>query len=204
MFFTGDIVRLFGFNEATVQMAQEYARYCVIAKWFEGMDEAYGNLLSVIGRERFMTFNAIANEVTSTCLILIAVLVGSTASLVDVGIIELSVEALFFGFSIVISNCMGWMTKYTTGMFRTNALCNTTATHTVVKTAVPLALGEFLQYSEWEVLTIFVAALGPAEVTTWYVLKRCLTIPPQICILIFSFPLVAGGSLGHCGILSRH
>lgn len=167
MFFTSDVVRLFGFDEATVQMAQEYARFLVIAQWFEGLDEAYGNLLSVINHERFMTFMAIANEVTSTCLILIAVLTGSTPSLKDVGTIELAVEAIFLGFSVVISCYMGWMTKCTKGMFRTNAISNAVAVRTVVKTAVPLALGEFFQYSEWEILTIFVAALGPAEVVTW-------------------------------------
>lgn len=167
MFFTDDVVRLFGFSEATNQMAQEYARFLVIAQWIEGLDEAYGNLLSVINHERFMVLMAIANEVTSTCLILIAVLTGSTPSMTDLGIIVLSVEAIFFGFGIVISNYMGWMEKYTIGMFRTVAIRNVVAVLTVIKTAVPLALGEFLQYSEWEILTIFVAALGPAEVVTW-------------------------------------
>lgn len=35
------------------------------------------------------------------------------------------------------------------------------------RTAIPLALGQLLQYGEWEVLTVFVAALGTAEVTAW-------------------------------------
>ena len=34
-----------GFNETVVQMAQQYARFLVFAQWFEGLDEAYGNLL---------------------------------------------------------------------------------------------------------------------------------------------------------------
>lgn len=168
MFFTRDVVRLFGFNEVTAEMAQEYARFLVLAQWIEGLDEAYSNLLSVIEHERFMTFNAIANEVMSTCFVLLAVLVGpKITTLKDVGAIEFSVNVLFFGFSVFLSNCMGWMTKYTEGMFRTNALRNSDAVRTVFKTATPLAFGQLLQYSEWEMLTIFVAALGTAEVTCW-------------------------------------
>ena len=88
-------------------------------------------------------------------------------SLEDVGAIELGTEALFFGFSVVLSNLAGWVTKYMEGMIRTNALRNIVAVRTVIKTAIPLALGQLLQYGEWEILTIFVAALGPAEVTAY-------------------------------------
>lgn len=170
-----------GFNDTIVEMAQQYARFLVFAHWFEGLDEAYGNLLSVMDHERFVAFAAIANEITSTCLILIAVLGGKKTNLTDIGTIELSVEAIFFGFSVVGSNSLGWMKEYSEGIFRTNALRNNDAIHTVFKTALPLALGQLLQYSEWEILTIFVAALGTAEVTTWGepdLLKDC-----RLCVL---------------------
>lgn len=52
-------------------------------------------------------------------------------------------------------------------MIGTNAMRNTVAVRAVVKTAIPLALGQLLQYGEWEILTIFVAALGPTEVIAW-------------------------------------
>jgi len=166
MFFTDDVVRLFGFNEATVEMAQRYARYAVATQWFEGMDEAYGSLLEVIGHERFTMSLDIANEVFSTSIILASCL-AETATLTDIGIIELGTEALFYGFSVSISNLAGWVSKYMEGMIHTNALRNLVAVRTVFRTAVPLALGQLLEYGEWEVLTIFVAFLGPAEVTTW-------------------------------------
>ena len=44
---------------------------------------------------------------------------------------------------------------------------NHAAVKTVVRTAIPLAFGQLLQYGEWELLTIFAGVLGPAEVTTW-------------------------------------
>jgi Na+-driven multidrug efflux pump len=166
MFFTDDVARLFGFNETTVKMAQDYARYFVIGQWFGGLDEAYGSLVADIEHERFVTSMTVAKGLFSTCTILTSVLTGPT-TLSDVGIIEMSTEALFFGFSLVITNMAGWMTKYTQGMFRTNALRSKVAVRTVFRTAVPLAFGQLLQYGEWEILTIFIAALGTAEVTTW-------------------------------------
>lgn len=44
---------------------------------------------------------------------------------------------------------------------------NTLAVKTVIRTALPLAFGQLLQYGEWELLTFFVGVLGPAEVTAW-------------------------------------
>lgn len=39
-----------------------------------------------------------------------------------------------------------------------------------MRTAVPLSFGYLLEYGEWEVLTIFAAFLGPAEVAAWGIL----------------------------------
>lgn len=40
----------------------------------------------------------------------------------------------------------------------------------VFKTATPLAFGSVLMHGEWEVLTVFAAYLGPAEITAWAIL----------------------------------
>eukprot|EP00591_Stephanopyxis_turris_P011237 CAMPEP_0195526380 /NCGR_PEP_ID=MMETSP0794_2-20130614/27418_1 /TAXON_ID=515487 /ORGANISM="Stephanopyxis turris, Strain CCMP 815" /LENGTH=309 /DNA_ID=CAMNT_0040657051 /DNA_START=140 /DNA_END=1069 /DNA_ORIENTATION=- len=65
---------------------------------------------------------------------------------------------------------MGWFKQFIPGLFKNIALRNKAAVKNVLRTALPLAVGSFLAYSEWEVLTIFAAHLGPAEVTTWAVL----------------------------------
>ena len=41
----------------------------------------------------------------------------------------------------------------------------------VIKTSIPLALGSFLEYGEYEVLIFFVAVLGPAEVAAWGIIE---------------------------------
>lgn len=130
-FVMDDVVRLFGFNEEVAQMAQTYARYRVVGQWFDGLDESYGSLLEVIGHERFTMSLDIASELFSTSLILAACLAGSRrGTLQDVGTIEMLTDGLFLGFSVVISNLLGWMAKYTEGMFRTNALKNAFAVRT--------------------------------------------------------------------------
>jgi Na+-driven multidrug efflux pump len=40
----------------------------------------------------------------------------------------------------------------------------------MIRTALPLSFGYLLQYGEWEVLTIFSAFMGPAEVAAWGIL----------------------------------
>jgi len=166
MFFTDDVVRLFGFNELTCQMAQDYARFYVLTQYIQGWEEAYGSLLCVIEHELFYTVMRIGNQVVATCFILGLVLTKPT-TLGQIGLVELGSQALFFALTLLITNWAGWMKDYTKGMFETNALRDKAAVRTVVKTAIPLALGQLLEFGEWEVLTIFVAFLGPAEVTTW-------------------------------------
>jgi Na+-driven multidrug efflux pump len=40
----------------------------------------------------------------------------------------------------------------------------------VLATAIPIGFGSLLEYSEWEILTIFTARLGTAEVAAWGIL----------------------------------
>ena len=37
----------------------------------------------------------------------------------------------------------------------------------VLTTGLPISLGHLIEYGEWEILTIFAAAIGPAEVAAW-------------------------------------
>ncbi len=41
----------------------------------------------------------------------------------------------------------------------------------MLRTAAPLSLGTLLEYGEWQLLTIFAATLGPAEVAAWGIME---------------------------------
>ena len=120
-FFTDDVVKLFRFDDATAQMAQDYARYYLFIQLVEGYDEAYSSLLEVIGHERWSTLMSILGEIVATCVIL-AFMLTQKITLSDVGTIELAITVLFFGLNLVFTNWFGWMKKHIEGMFRSNAL----------------------------------------------------------------------------------
>lgn len=65
---------------------------------------------------------------------------------------------------------MGWLSDFEVGLFGRCSFKNKRAVSTLVKVAIPLAFGSLLAYAEWEVLTIFAVALGPAEAATWAIL----------------------------------
>jgi O-antigen/teichoic acid export membrane protein len=121
MFLTDDVVKLFGFNDSTAQIAQSYARFFVFKQWIDGFFEAYGSLLGVIDHERFIVFMSIANELVTTVTVL-AFLLTRTIILADVGLIQLTMTLLFFELTAALAQCFGWMKKYSEGMFRTFAL----------------------------------------------------------------------------------
>ena len=114
------------------------------------------------------------------------------ATLVVLGLVMLTNQTLFFFLNILIPNKMGWLTHFELGLFGQCSFRNRCATlkicsvfllafryflqlilpHTLLissvlkdlfKTALPLAFGSLLAYTEWEILTIFAAILGPAE-----------------------------------------
>jgi Na+-driven multidrug efflux pump len=116
-FLTDDVVKLFGFNDATAQMAQVYARFHILTLWVKGLDEGYGSLVCVIEHERYYTSMSITSEIVTTCIVL-GVLLTKPATLADVGSIELGMKVLFFGLNIFITLCKGWMKDFKRGLFR--------------------------------------------------------------------------------------
>jgi len=60
----------------------------------------------------------------------------------------------------------GWMKPFRRGLFQNIALIqNKVGIWHLLKAVGPLLLGAILEYGEWEILTIFISHLGPAEGT---------------------------------------
>mmetsp|Transcript_29637 Transcript_29637/g.33264 ORF Transcript_29637/g.33264 Transcript_29637/m.33264 type:complete len:282 (-) Transcript_29637:239-1084(-) len=63
------------------------------------------------------------------------------------------------------------MKPFRRGLFQNIALIqNKVGIWHLLKAVGPLLLGAILEYGEWEILTIFISHLGPAEVVTWALL----------------------------------
>jgi hypothetical protein len=127
IFLTDDVVKLFGFNDNTAYIAQNYAYFYVFKQLVDGFYEAISSLLEIIDHERFSVFMSIASEVVTTVVVL-AFLLTQSITLADVGLIQLIITIVSFGLTTALALWFGWMKKYTEGLFRTCALQVSVAT----------------------------------------------------------------------------
>lgn len=165
----GDAVRWFGFDEETVEIAEQYT-YILLADYLlEGLSEAVHAIFDVGGMENFGTVISAMEELLAFLVILIWALVGSP-TLMTVGFVQLGMGLLFFAITIAIVWWKGWFRKYQSGMIGSLALTDKKAVQMLCKTAASLSFGYLLTDGEWEVLTIFASFLGPAEVAAWGIL----------------------------------
>ena len=65
---------------------------------------------------------------------------------------------------ITYPQARGWMQPYHKGIFQNVALWNYKfGIFHLFKAVVPLFIGGVLEYGEWEILTLCIRSLGPAE-----------------------------------------
>ena len=168
-FATFDIMLFMGFNENIAQMAKVYARWAVWRETVLGVTEVYYSMLEVVEKE--IEVAVIGNIEALFELGAIAIsLYLFKGDLVTVAVIGIVNGVCFFIFTLAFTFWRGWLRPFAKGIFASLAFKNRIAVKQVVKTASPLAFGSVLIHGEWEVLTVFAAYLGPAEVTAWAVL----------------------------------
>jgi len=174
MFFTwrfliGPILRLMGFDDAVIIIAQDYVWVTVAVNMVMGLNEGILDLLEVVEHERYANIMyCLTYAVEVGCVALVAV--KTDANLVILGLVMLVIQALFFFLNLVIPNKMGWLERFEVGLFGKFSCSNLPVVKELFGVAFPLAIGSLLAYAEWEVLTVFAAVLGPAEAATWAVL----------------------------------
>ena len=168
-FATFDIMLFMGFSENIAQMAKVYARWAVWRETVLGVTEVYYSMLEVVEKE--IEVAVIGNIEALFELGAIAIsLYFFNGDLVTVAVIGIVNGVCFFIFTLAFTFWRGWLRPFAKGIFASLAFKNRIAVKQVVKTASPLAFGSVLIHGEWEVLTVFAAYLGPAEVTAWAVL----------------------------------
>jgi len=168
-FATFDIMLFMGFNENIAQMAKVYARWAVWRETVLGVTEVYYSMLEVVEKE--IEVAVIGNIEALFELGAIAIsLYLFKGDLVTVAVVGIVNGVCFFIFTLAFTFWRGWLRPFAKGIFASLAFKNRIAVKQVVKTASPLAFGSVLIHGEWEVLTVFAAYLGPAEVTAWAVL----------------------------------
>jgi len=172
MFFTwrfliGPILRLMGFDDAVIIIAQDYVWVTVAVNMVMGLNEGILDLLEVVEHERYANIMyCLTYAVEVGCVALVAV--KTDANLVILGLVMLVIQALFFFLNLVIPNKMGWFARFEEGLFGKFSCSNLPVVKELFGVAFPLAIGSLLAYAEWEVLTVFAAVLGPAEAVSLF------------------------------------
>jgi len=160
------MILLFDFNEEIAEMGQQYARVAVFDHLIDGLSTGYHTLLEVIECETFSASIDLLYSFTSVAGVAI-MLIMYDGDLLDTAYVEVGISIFFLILTVIITMLKGWMKPFNEGMFKTFAISNKFAVSKVIKTAAPLAIGQFLTSGEWELLTFFAGNLGPAEVATW-------------------------------------
>ena len=168
-FATFGIMIWMGFDENVAQMAQTYARLAVWRDTVLGVSEVYSNLFEVVEKEFAVAVIGNAEALVELGAIAIALFLYN-GDLVTVGVIGILNGLCFFLLTLAFTYWRGWLKPFASGMFTSLSFKNRVAVKQVIKTATPLAFGSVLIHGEWEVLTVFAAYLGAAEVTAWAVL----------------------------------
>lgn len=205
-FLMDDAIRLFGMNDAVVIIGHDYSKVLVGECLVTGIYHALFTLLDVSGYASHASLLLIL-EGTISVLTVWGLLHGiEDMNLFWVGVTKLCICSLVYLMFAIFVIYKGWLNPFWHGMTKTFAFKNIQAVKNVVGTAMPLALGTLLEYGEWEALTFFAAALGPAEGKlqrdTRYV-SPFSSIMILFLILQFSFKWSHGESWNPSGISSK-
>lgn len=165
----------FGFSERVGCIAEEYLKVALWNDFTEMLAETYHGLLEVTEHEAFSAVMGIVEGLVTTTIIFFVLKFHETLgferpTLTHMAYVDICCSIFFFSITLVYVNWKGWIKEYEDGMIRNIALKNTKAVKNVLNTALPLSIGSLLAYGEWEVITIFIAHLGEAEVTAWAIL----------------------------------
>lgn len=169
-FFVYDIILWFGFDDRVADMAQSYTRVNLVAMMIEGVAETFAEFLDVTGFEVYSAVFSIVSAIIETAIYVMAFMCIENMNLVIAAYINLALTIFFSALFILIPLYKGWIDEYIQGIFCNIAFRNTFAVKNLFKVAVPFSIASILSYGEWEILTVFAAHLGPAEVAAWALL----------------------------------
>eukprot|EP00980_Cylindrotheca_fusiformis_P019009 scaffold6374_cov121-Cylindrotheca_fusiformis.AAC.10 len=167
--YTEDAVQWFGFDEETAKLAQGYAYPLLAMCLFEGAGEVLDAYLEFMDHEKFVMVMTILAAVAESLVVIIMAVAG-WKDLVFVGVVQAMVSFLIMISIICYVLYKGWLDDVWDGIALTWGLGDKQAVKNIVNTAIPMGISYLLTYGEWEIMTLFAAHMGPAEVAAWGIL----------------------------------
>jgi MATE family multidrug resistance protein len=165
----GKILLLMGFDDIVVALAEEYVVVQVLIHIVMGMGESLRAFLQVIEREKFANLLFVVSNIVGVGLVALFA-VQLEASLVALGLVILTNNGVLVILYAIIPSAMGWIREFEAGLFGNCACRDGSVVKDVFRVGLPLGFGSLLAYTEWEILTVFAAILGPAEAATWAIM----------------------------------
>ena len=165
------LVSWFVEDSSIASIAEDYVRVAVFAYLLESLSRTFTVVFHICGHEHFESIiDLTASTVQMVSIACVVALVKNT-NLTTIAYIQ-----VLIGFSagvarIAFPMMKGWDRQFRDGLFKSCApFQNRIAFVQLIRALFPLLIGAILEYGEWEVLTIFLKHLGPAEVSTWCLL----------------------------------
>lgn len=189
------VVMWLGFSEETALIAHHFSRFAFLIEVVRAFSEGLEYMLEVSGYERYSAILNTVGAVASFAAVLTFALVHPAPQLWMIGAVQGCTMAAVLVVNLIIVRCNGWIRKFWTGFAFRFALCDWRAVKTFFKAALPMAFGYATEYCEWEILFIFAAALGPAEVAVWGLIGSVWEIAENIGLSVADAAEVRVGQL---------
>eukprot|EP00536_Pseudo-nitzschia_multiseries_P000755 jgi/Psemu1/294160/fgenesh1_pm.9_\ len=180
-----DVVLRLGLDEETAESADQYARFALVCEAIGIYDGALHCVLDVTGHENYSAIsNGVRAFVSFVTVLLVSMVLNKRAELWMVGAIHLVVKVLMFSANICVIIYQKWLHRYWTEMARTNPFGNRVAIRTLWKASLRLSSGRVIEDCEWNILFVFSAIQGPAEVAIWGLVGKLWDFCDNIVIAV--------------------
>mmetsp|Transcript_28198 Transcript_28198/g.68586 ORF Transcript_28198/g.68586 Transcript_28198/m.68586 type:complete len:1125 (-) Transcript_28198:3331-6705(-) len=162
------IVYWFTSSTTTASVAQDYTYVVIVAYLVQALSRTLTCIFHICGHEHFESVIDMTSSMIQVTAISCVVALVDDVDLKTVGYIQVLVTIASAITKVVFPVMRGWMRPIRRGLLQNMAVVqNKAGLPLLLKTAFFLMCGAILEYGQWELLTIFVRFLGPAEVAAW-------------------------------------
>ena len=177
------IVLQLGLDEDTAESAGDYARFVFIYEAVGIYDGALHCVMDVTGHEKYSATSNAVRAVVSFLAVLIVSKVNQKAELWMVGAIHLIAKGLFVFFNICVILTKRWLDDYW-NEWEPNPFKHWRHVKALWKSSLRLSSGWVIENCEWNILFVFAAIQGPAEVAIWGLVGKLWDFTDDIVIAI--------------------
>jgi len=166
--FMEDLVQWLVQSDGIAQIAREYTQIVAIFFLVQSVTRTSTVIFHICGQEHFESVIDFATLMLQLIAVGLVVVFDEHASLVTIGYVQVVIGMVGAAARLIVPVRRGWMKPFGKGIYGQVALFyDSQGFCHLCSAVVPLLLGTLLEYGEWEVLTLLLQNLGPAEVAAW-------------------------------------